>query len=65
MKNNKYLEMWKIKRLIGWLDCLFDTCFLAFLWIMGWRWVFGVYSVMAILSVLGSASEILKLEKKI
>ena len=65
LKMSNELEMWKIRRVVGWLDCIFDTCFLAFLWIMGWKIIFWVYVFIAISSVFGHAYKISKLEKKL
>lgn len=62
---NKYLEMWKTERLIGWMDCIFDTCFLTFIWIMGWTTFFWVYLVLfAIIPSIAKARIVLRLEKK-
>lgn len=64
MKNEiKYLEMWKTKKLVGWLDGLFDTCFLVFIWIIGWKMFFWFYMGVALVSVIGNALAVLKLEK--
>lgn len=62
---NKYLEMWKTQRLVSWLDCVFDTCFLAFIWIMGWNIFFWIYVVIATLSSIGNAIQLNKLEGKL
>lgn len=64
-KMNKYLEMWKVNKVGGWLDCVFDTCFVAFLWIMGWKVIFWVYLVIGVLSIIGNAIRIKRLEDKI
>ena len=64
IKDSK-LEIWKVKRLLGWLDGLFDTCFLVFIWIMGWKVFFWVYLAIAVISGIGNAIGTGMLEKKL
>lgn len=59
----KTLEMWKTLRFISLLSCIFDTSFLAFIWIMGWTAFFWVYLVMSIISLFSLAYEVNKLWK--
>ena len=61
----KYLEMWKTQRLINCLGCIFDTCFLAFLWIIGWKVIFWVYLCVSLLSMIGGVVLLKKYEGKI
>lgn len=62
--NKETLEMWKIERIISWLDCVFDTCFIAFLWIMGWKVIFWIYVGIALVSLIGHVVKIINLENK-
>ncbi len=62
---NEYLEMWKTQRIMGNIDCYFDTLFLVFLWIMRWDWLFGFYIGVAVISLIGNAIKLKNLEKEI
>lgn len=65
MNKRNLLEMWKVQKVIGWLDCLFDTMFLAFIWIQGWNIFFYIYLTMAILSSVAHNLFIKKIELKL
>ena len=62
---DKNLEKWKIERIVGWLDVLFDTCFLAFIWIMKWKVFFWFYVGIFILSSIGNSMILSKLDKNL
>ena len=61
----KYLEMWKTERVLGYIDSIFDTLFLVFLWIKDWKIFFWIWLVVAIFSIIGHGIKTLNLEKKI
>lgn len=65
LKKQTLLEMWKTKKIISWLDGLFDTAFLAFIWIMGWNIFFWAYLSIAVLSTLGNRTKVNELEEKL
>lgn len=65
MVMNKKLEMWKTEKLIGLFSCIFDTSFLAFIWIMQWKVFFWFYVVISLLSIIGNAVKVVKLEKEL
>ena len=57
--------MWKTLRIISLLSCMFDTAFLAFIWIMGWSVLFWIYAVISIVSVFYLVYQVSELEKKL
>lgn len=68
MKESKkqiLLEMWKVKKIVAWLDGLFDTVFLVFAWIMGWKILFWIFLVLTIISAWLNAVKIKEMEDKL
>lgn len=65
MLQNTRLEIWKTERYIIWLDSLFDTCFVTFVWIMNWKTFFWIYLTLVIITMIVKSIEVTRLKNKL